>query len=62
MNDPIVEALNNLHKDNKLILQQVQIDKLIREGNKLSRALWLIGYDQHKQIINDWEDAKSKQK
>lgn len=62
MNDPIKEALNNLHKDNKIILQQVQIEKLMRVGDKLSRALFNVGYDDHKLIINEWEDTKPKQK
>jgi hypothetical protein len=62
MNDPIIEALNNLHKDNKIILQQVQIEKLMRVGDKLSRALFNVGYDDYKLIINEWEDAKPKQK
>lgn len=65
MNDPYKEVLkdllNNLHKDNKIILQDVQIQKMIRVGNKLSRALFNISYDDHKLIINEWEEVKPKQ-
>jgi hypothetical protein len=35
-----------------------RVERMSRSGNTLSRALWLVDYQAHSPIINDWEDAK----
>lgn len=35
-----------------------RVERMSRSGNALSRALWLVDYQAHTVIINDWEDAK----